>query len=72
MCTHEPGIDFDEVQRHRVLARGQIERLFDVASLSLGVVTTANFPKIAAGRDFAAVPALKIFCVVEVVQQDCV
>ena len=63
--TNEPGIDFDEVQAHRVWARGQHERLFDGMILSLDTVTTADVSKLATCGDFAAVPALKIIRVVE-------
>ena len=41
------------------------ERLFDVVTLAFDVVTAADVSKIAAGGDFAAVPAFEIFGVVE-------
>ena len=63
--TNEPGIDFDEVQAHRVCARGQHERFFDVVILCLDTVTTADVSKLAARGDFAAAPALEIIRVVE-------
>ena len=63
--TNEPGIDFDEVQAHRVCARGQHERFFDVVILRFDTVTTADVSKLAARGDFAAVPSLKIIRVVE-------
>ena len=63
--TNEPGIDFDEVQSHRVCARGQHERFFDVVILRFDTVTTADVSKLAARGDVAAVPALEIFRVVE-------
>ena len=63
--ANEPGIDFDEVQAHRVYARGQHERLFDGMILRLDTETTADVSKLAACSDFAAVPALEIIKVVE-------
>ena len=63
--TNEPGIDFDEVQAHRVCARGQHERFFDVVILRLDTVTATDVSKLAARGDVAAVPALEIFRVVE-------
>ena len=63
----EPGIYFDEVQRHQVgIARGQHKRLLDVIPFAFDIVTAADFPVLAACGDFAAVPALEIVRIVEV------
>ena len=57
--TNEPGIDFDEVEFHRVCARRQAEGLLDLRPLALDIVTAAKL-EFAARSDFAAVPALEI------------
>ena len=56
---HAPRVDFDEVEFHRVRARGQIERLLNVRSAALDVVTAAKLHHAARGN-FAAGPSLKI------------
>ena len=58
--THSltPGIDSDEVELHRVHARGQVERLVYVGSRTLQTVTAAYCAKIAARGDPTAAPTV--------------
>ena len=66
-----PGIDLDEVERDRVLARRQFrERLLDVVFGALRVETTTDVPKRAALLDFSTIPALKTFGLLNLSVQD--
>ena len=70
---NKPRINLDEVQRDLVLARGQVlERLLDVVRRALDIETTTDVAKrnCATARDFATVPALLIFGILEV-RRDC-
>ena len=58
--SHEPGIDFDEVHRHHVRSRGQLERLLDDRFLALYIVPTTNAAVLATVGNFFAVPAIPI------------
>ena len=59
--AHTPGIDFEEVEFHRVHARGQVERLFYVGSRTLQTITAAYCAKIAARGDPTTVPAAELW-----------
>ena len=69
LCTpHEPGIQFDEVQVHRVCSRGQLKRLRDLViptRRAVTLVTAADVANIAASGDCAACPTLYIVAVLE-------
>ena len=63
---YAPRVDFDEVEFHGVRARRQIERLLNVRSSALDVVTATKL-HFAARGNFAAGPSLKIFKVFKAV-----
>ena len=65
LLIHEPGIDFDEVELHRVCARRQVERLRDVGPFALDTVTSANFPEIAACGSPPAIPTVELLLAIK-------
>ena len=64
-ALHQPRIDLDEIQCHRIRALGHLERLFDIMPLPFGVVTTTHVAILAACCDRTAVPALEIIFLIK-------
>ena len=66
VSAHEPGIDSDEVELHRVCAGRQVEGLCYFLTRTPGVVTTADSAELATRGDRTTVPTLEILYIVKV------
>ena len=62
-----PGINFDEVEFHRVCASRQVERLLYFRVLTFGIKTTTNLAQSATCGNLAAVPAFEILQIIEAI-----